>query len=490
MDWILLIGALLLLVSVVASKISDRLGIPSLLLFLMIGIFAGNEGLRFFHFQTPMLAKSIGTLALALIIFSGGLDTGWSDIRPILRPGLLLSTVGVLVTTTAVGWFAQLVLHFSLLEGLLLGAVVASTDAAAVFSVLRSSHARLKGPLKPMLEFESGSNDPMAVFLTLGLIHLLQTPQATPLELIPRFLFEMGIGALLGLVLPKAGILLINRIRLNYEGLYPVLTLSLVLITYAATTVLHGNGFLAVYLAGLLIGNNKFIHKKSLKRFHEGLAWLMQIAMFLTLGLLIVPSQTAPFLVPGFLISFFLILVARPLAVWLCLLKSPFTFKEKLLVSWVGLRGAAPIILATFPLLAGIPSANIIFQIVFFIVTTSILLQGTLLPAVARLLGLSVPSAARHYSPLDLEEIEGIDANLHDLLIPYQSRVVGKTIFEMSVPRDCLIVMISKEDRFLIPNGSTRLEGGDVLFVLANPRDLADLQKIIAQQKPASEEEN
>jgi potassium/hydrogen antiporter len=489
-DHILFVIAALLLISVLASKISDRLGVPVLVLFLLVGMLAGSEGVGGIFFDDPFLARSLGTIALAFIIFSGGLDTSWQSIRPIFARGLLLSTVGVLLTALAVGWFATIVLHFTWLEGLLLGAIVSATDAAAVFSVLRSRQVSLRGDLKPLLEFESGSNDPMAVFLTLAFIYFINHPSESLLGIIPRFFLEMGIGALAGYIMTRFGLWIINRIRLEYEGLYPVLTLALVVITYASASILHGNGFLSVYIAGVLIGNSKFIHKKSLKRFHEGLAWLMQIAMFLSLGLLVFPSHLVPVAGPGLLISLFLLAVARPLSVWLCLW--PFHLKpnELAMVAWVGLRGAAPIILATFPLLAGVTQAPLMFNIVFFIVLTSVLIQGTSIPVLARWLQVDAPLKSKRYTPLDLEEVEGINANLEDLLIPYNSEVVGKTIFEIGVPKESLIVLISKEDHFLIPNGSTRLDGGDVLFVLANGRDLAELQHIIARQKPTREAVN
>jgi len=486
---LLIVVAVLLLVSIFASKISEKFGVPSLLLFLAVGIIAGSEGLGGIHFDDPQLARSIGTVALAFIIFSGGLDTNWQDIRPVLGKGALLSTAGVLLTALAVGTFAALVLRVKLLEGLLLGAIVSSTDAAAVFTILRSRHVSLKGNLRPLLELESGSNDPMAVFLTLGLIHVLKTPDAALLELIPRFLLEMGLGALIGWLMTRIGLWIVNHIKLDYEGLYPVLMLAWILLTYSTCAALGGNGFLAVYIAGLMIGNSKFLHKKSLKRFHEGLAWLMQITMFLTLGLLVFPSRVIPVLGAGLLVSLFLIFIARPASIFLCLLPFKLSLREKTLISWVGLRGAAPIILATFPLLAGVTHSELIFNVVFFIVVTSVLIQGTTIPSVAAWLNVAAPLKRKRYTPLDLEEVEGIDANLEDLLIPFNSEVVGKTIFEIGVPKDCLIVLLSKEDRFYIPNGSTRLEGGDVLFVLANARDLSALHRIIARQRQLPQED-
>ncbi|HEY7355592.1 MAG TPA: potassium/proton antiporter, partial [Ktedonobacterales bacterium] len=383
-EYILLGASGLLLISILASKASQRLGIPALLLFLVIGMLAGSDGPGGIYFDDPYLAELLGIVALVLILFDGGLDTKWGDLRPALWPGLALSTLGVLITATLVGWFAIIILHFSWLEGLLLGAVVSATDAAAVFSVLRATHVRLKGILAPLLELESASNDPMAVFLALSFLYLLSHPGVSPAELILRFFQQMGIGAVVGLVMGWVMVFLVNRVRLSQDGLYPAFTLSLVFLTYAVTTIFDGSGFLAVYLAGLVMGSWDFTHKDSLMRFHDGLAWLTQIGMFLTLGLLVFPSQLVPIFISGLAMAGVLIFLARPVSVLLCLLLTSMPLNEKLFVSWVGLRGAAPIILATFPLLAGTGQARLIFNLVFFIVLTSILLQGTSIPLVAR----------------------------------------------------------------------------------------------------------
>jgi cell volume regulation protein A len=488
-EYLILTVAILLLVSVLTSKASGKFGIPALLLFLAVGMAAGWEGLGGIRFHDPLAAKSIGILALIFIIFSGGLDTRWENVKPIVLRGISLATVGVLVTAILIGWFATVTLHWSWLEGLLLGAIVSSTDAAAVFSVLRSRRIGLKGHLRPLLEFESGSNDPMAVFLTVGLISIMGADDKNLLHLIPSFILDMGLGALLGYLMPKLMLYVINRIKLEYEGLYPVLTIALVLLTYAVTVTVHGNGFLAVYMAGMVLGNSRFLHKKTLKRFHEGLAWLMQIAMFLSLGLMVEPKQLIPYLGVGLLISLFLILIARPASVWLSLPTRFFSNREKGMIAWMGLRGAAPIILATFPMLAGINQANVMFQLVFFIVVTSVLIQGTTFPLVARWLGVDAPMKANNAYPLELDEVEGIDADIVDVLVPYNAEVVGKRIFEIGIPKDCLVVLISKGEGFVIPNGTTVLDGGEVLLVLANKTDLAQLQRIIARQKKSEPQE-
>jgi cell volume regulation protein A len=478
----LLIAALLLFVCVAASKVSDKLGVPVLLLFLSIGMLAGSEGFGGIYFNDPWIAKSLGTVALVFILFSGGFETHWADVRSIIKPGLILSTIGVLITAVSVGWFSTYALGFSLIEGLLLGAIVSSTDAAAVFDILRSKSVSLRNKLQPLLEFESGSNDPMAVFLTVGIITLLKNPSLSPTSLIPAFVLDMGIGILAAFVFSHLIIFMINRLKLSYDGLYPVLLLSLVFLTYAATTTLHGNGFLAVYLVGIIIGNANLIHKKTLKSFFEGIAWLMQILMFLALGLLVFPSKVIPVIGIGLSISLFLIFAARPLSVFLCLSFTKMNWREKTFVSWVGLRGAVPIILATFPLLAGTPKADIIFNVVFFIVLTSVLFQGTTIPLMSKLLDVDAPIKNKKVYPIEFEHSGDIDADLEDVIVPYNSAVVGQHIFEVKLPQGCLVVLISRDDKFFIPNGLTIINGGDVFLVLSNKEDLQKLQEIFSRQ--------
>jgi len=385
----LLLGlSTLLLLSVLASRASGTLGLPALLLFLIIGMLAGSEGPGGIEFDYPRLAQSLGVVALTLILFSGGLDSDWRQIRPVVVSGVALSTMGVCLTAGLVAGFTVWLLDFAPLDGLLLGAIVSSTDAAAVFAVLRARRARLKGRLGPLLELESGSNDPMAVFLTIGLISLL-TQSGTIGDMVWLFVRQMILGGLMGYSMGMGMSLLIRRLQLEYEGLYAVLSLAIALFTYGVTASVGGNGFLAVYLAGLTVGARRFKQVDNLRRFHEGQAWLMQILMFLTLGLQVFPSHILPVIGIGILLSLFLMCVARPVAVFVTLLPSRFTLKEQALVAWVGLRGAVPIILATFPLTAGLAKAETIFNLVFFIVLTSILLQGASLPLVARWLGLS-----------------------------------------------------------------------------------------------------
>lgn len=471
--------SVLLLLSVLASKASAKLGVPALLLFILIGMFAGSEGPGGIEFDYPRLAQSVGVLALLFILFAGGLDTEWANIRPILWHGVALSTIGVGLTAIFVAWFAVRVLDFSLLEGLLLGSIVSSTDAAALFAVLRSRSINLAPPLKPLLELESGTNDPMAVFLTMGFVSLLANKDASLIDLLPMFFLQMPVGALLGWLMGKGMVLAINRLHLEYDGLYPVLSLSLVLFTYGLTDVLGGNGFLAAYLAGLIMGNSSFVHKASLIRFHDGLAWLMQITMFLALGLQVFPSQIVPVIGIGLVVSLFLMVIARPVSVFLTLAFTSMSLKEKTFISWVGLRGAVPIILGTFPLVAGVPKADTIFNMVFFIVLTSVLLQGTSLPLVARWLALESPLPSTPKHSLELVSAESIKAGLAEITISPASAAVGKQIVGLGLPKEVVIMMIGRNKHAFIPTGRSILLAHDKLLVFADQERLTETLKII-----------
>lgn len=478
-----LIAGILLIASIIASKATGRAGVPALIIFLLVGMLAGSEGAGGIYFNDPALAQSLGVSALIFILFSGGLDTNWSFVRPSRWGALSLATVGVALTALLVGVFANRVLGFSLLEGLLLGAIVSSTDAAAVFAILRSKGVGLRGQIKPLIELESGTNDPMAVFLTTALIGLLTIPGATAVSLIPMFIQQMLLGAVFGYLFGRLAVTLLNRINLEYEGLYPVLTIGFVLVTYSLTDLVRGNGFLAVFLAGLVLGNSNFIHKRSLLRFHDGLAWLMQIVMFLTLGLLVFPSRLLPIAGQGLLLSIFLILIARPIGVFVSLLPMRIGLRDKAMVGWVGLRGAVPIILATFPLLAGIPAASTIFNLVFFIVLTSVLLQGTSIPLVARWLGVDEAVRIRPRSPLEFEPTQGIGGDLVEIEIAPDSVVVGKQIVELGLPAGALFVLIGRDEKFVVPGGNSVLQAGDSILLLADDDSLVRIRQLLDQKR-------
>lgn len=470
-EFILLAVALLLTVSVIASKASSRTGIPALLLFLSIGMLAGSEGPGRIYLDNPGLTQFIGVMALTLILFSGGLDTDWHVIRPVLGRGIALANLGVLISALVMGGFAMLVLGFNLLEGLLLGAIVSSTDAAAVFSVMRARNVDLKDDLEPLIELESGSNDPIAVFLTIGLIDLLMEPGSSMLALVPGFFWEMLLGAAAGFGLGRLTSWLINRLRLSQEGLYPVLTLAMVLLTYSLTAVLHGNGFLAVYVCGIVLNGRNFVHKRSLMRFHDGLAWLMQIAMFITLGLQVVPSHLLPVAGEGLLMSAVLIFIARPLSVFASLAFTRMSWREKLMVSWVGLRGAVPIVLATFPLLAGIPHADTIYNVVFFIVLTSVMLQGTTITVVARWLRMQAEKHVEFHYPYEFAPHLTASSQLMEIMIAAGAQADGRAIIDLKLPEGSLVVSIDRCGEIVVPGGATILSAGDKVLLLAE-RDM------------------
>jgi cell volume regulation protein A len=464
---ILLIGSVLLLISIVAGKTIRRFGVPTLIFFLIVGMLAGSEGIGGIYFDNAALAQFIGIVALNFILFSGGLDTNWQSIKPVLWRGIALSTVGVFLTALSVGIFVHFVFEFTLIEGTLLGAVVSATDAAAVFSILRSKGIGLKGHLQPVLELESGSNDPMAYFLTISLTSIVASGQTHFGELIPHFFKEFILGGSIGFAMGKGSVWLINNIKLETEGLYPVLTLGLAIFTYSFTDFIGGNGFLAIYLCAVIMGNSNMVKKRSLIKFYDGQAWLMQIILFLTLGLLVFPSRIVPLVGMGLLISAFLIFVARPIGVFAAFAFFKSNLRSKLLISWVGLRGSVPIVFATYPLLAGIDKADLIFNLVFFISLTSVILQGTTLSYVAGLLHVSVPATVKRKIGFDFEAGDAIKSELQEIILPETSKAAGKRVVELHLPPAVTILAIKRGDVFIAPNGSTKLMQGDILHVLA-----------------------
>jgi cell volume regulation protein A len=395
---ILLIGSILLFVSIVVGKTGYRFGVPALLLFLLVGMLFGSDGLGL-QFHNAKIAQFIGMVALSVILFSGGMDTKFKEIRPILSPGIVLSTVGVFLTALFTGLFIWYLsgmswtnIHFPLITSLLLASTMSSTDSASVFAILRSQKMNLKHNLRPMLELESGSNDPMAYMLTIVLIQFIQSDGMGTGNIIGSFIIQFLVGAAAGYILGKLAILILNKINIDNQSLYPILLLSFVFFTFAITDLLRGNGYLAVYIAGMMVGNHKITFRKEIATFMDGLTWLFQIIMFLMLGLLVNPHEMIEVAVVALLIGVFMIVIGRPLSVFLCLL--PFrkiTLKSRLFVSWVGLRGAVPIIFATYPVVANVEGSNMIFNIVFFITIVSLIVQGTSVSFVARLLHLSTP---------------------------------------------------------------------------------------------------
>jgi len=468
---ILLIGSLLLFLSVIAGKPSYRFGVPTLLLFLGIGMLAGADGIGGIYFDNPRIAQFIGIVSLNFILFSGGLDTSWNNVKPIVKEGLILSTLGVLLTAVTLGIFVWFLTDFSIYESMLLGSIVSSTDAAAVFSILRSKSLALKKNIRPTLELESGSNDPMAYVLTIAFLSLVVHQDKSFVSIIPLFLQQMLVGGLAGFGFGKLSKLIINHIKLNFEGLYPVLVISLMFITFSATDFLGGNGFLAIYICAVYLGQQDLIHKKTILKMFDGLAWLMQIVLFLTLGLLVFPSDIIPYMGVGLLISLFLILVARPVAVFLSLMFFKMKLRRRFYISWVGLRGAVPIVFATYPLLAGIDKADMIFNIVFFISVTSVLIQGTTLSVVAKWLRVAMPEEKKRMTEIDKLNLNLSKSLLQEFTIAPDFHAVDKRIVDLDFPSSAFIAMIKRQGQFIRPEGSTELEAGDVLMVLADQQD-------------------
>ncbi|TXE10618.1 potassium/proton antiporter [Gelidibacter salicanalis] len=465
---ILLVGSLLLFISVVVGKTSYKFGVPTLILFLAIGMLAGSDGIAGIRFDNPKNAQLIGIISLNFILFSGGLDTNWSSIKPVLKEGIMLSTFGVLLTAVSLGTFVYYVTDFTIYESMLLGSIVSSTDAAAVFSILRSKNLALKTNLRPTLELESGSNDPMAYVLTIAFLTLVINQDQGLVSIIPMFIKQMVVGAAAGFGFGVASKFIINRIRLDFEGLYPVLVIALMFMTFSATDFVGGNGFLAIYICAVYLGNQDIIHKATILKMFDGLAWLMQIVLFLTLGLLVFPSQIVPYIGIGMLISLFLIFVARPIGVMISLVFFKMKMRRRFYISWVGLRGAVPIVFATYPLLAGIEKANMIFSIVFFISVTSILIQGTTLSVLAKWLNVGLPEKSKIINEVDQLLLELPKSSLQEFTISPDFFAVNKRIVDLNFPRSAFIIMIKRDNQFIRPGGSTEIMANDILMVLAD----------------------
>lgn len=468
---ILLVGSVLLFWSIVIGKTSFRFGVPTLLLFLGVGMLAGSDGLIGIEFENARAAQFVGIVALNFILFSGGLETDWKSVRPVLAQGVALSTLGVLLTCISVGVFVFYFTSLSIYESLLLGAVVSSTDAAAVFSILRAKNLGLKYELRPTLELESGSNDPMAFVLTTAMLGLVLDPAMSVWSLVPTLLLQMGIGAACGLVFGKLGQLSLNRLNVEFDGLYPVMAIAIMFTTFSITQVIYGNGFLAVYICGVFLGNKSLVEKKLIIKSFDGYSWLMQISLFLTLGLLVFPSKIGPVIGLGITLSLFLIFVARPLAVFITFIPFRMPMRRRLYTSWVGLRGASPIVFATYPLVAGVDKAEMIFHLVFFISVTSVLIQGTTLAKVAKWLKLDLPAEEKPLNEADFHLLQKPRAVLREIVIPEGTYAVGRKIIDLGIPDTATVTMIKRQEAFLTPNRSTVVEADDTLIVLATQTD-------------------
>ncbi len=481
-ELILLVLSTLFFASILAGKAGSRFGVPALLLFLGVGMLFGSDGLGI-HFDNIGLAQIIGTVALSAILFSGGLDTKVSDIKPVLGPGITLATLGVLITAIATGLILYTLLDHnlgvSLMGCLLLASTMSSTDSASVFSILRGRGLNLKHNLRPTLELESGANDPMAYVLVLTFISLVQQggePQWG--SALVMLVVQLVVGAVAGWLFGKAIVWTVNKIDLDNAALYPILVLTGSFFVFSATWFMRGNSYLAVYIAGLVVGNSKFVHRRSTRNFFDGITWLAQLSMFLTLGLLVNPSELKEVLVPGLVISFVMIFITRPLSVFVSL--APFrkyTFRDRLFVSWVGLRGAVPIIFAITCRAAGVPHSDVMFNIVFLCTLVSLVVQGTTLPLMARCLGVSMPpeeNGRTASADFDIDFPEEIKSSSSEIEITDAILAHGSTLMDLRLPEKTLAIMVKRGDNYFVPNGKTVLRQGDRLMVLSDNQQALD----------------
>ncbi|SDI68117.1 potassium/proton antiporter [Alteribacillus bidgolensis] len=482
-DAFVLLGALLLISGVLVAKFSDRFGLPALVLFILVGMIIGSDGLGLVYFDNAEAAQLIGILALVVILFEGGLQTKWTTVKSVAVPALSLATLGVFLTSAIVGLSAMLIFDITWFEAFLFGAIVGSTDAAAVFAALKERN--IKAKMGAALEAESGTNDPMAVFLTLGFIELILADDMSLLMLIPNFFWQMGIGLGLGFIIGKAASYSINRINLESSGLYPIFSVAFALLTYSVTAFIGGSGFLAVYVAALVIGNSELTYRYSIFQFNEGFAWMAQILMFIILGLLAFPEQlfTMEIVLYGLLMSIILMFVARPIAVFLSTLGMKFTFKEKIFVSWAGLRGAVPIVLATFPVVAELENSQLIFNVVFFIVLTSALVQGSTISHVAKMLNLVGPKKDTPHHSIELISIGKANAEMVQFKTNQETAVVGKKLHEIPFPRKATISAIVRDERLITPYGETDIQAGDFLYILVSRKEKEALKQLLEKKK-------
>lgn len=470
---ILLVG-IMMVTGVLSAKFSNRVGVPALVLFVGLGMLLG----RFFYFSDVFVTQLFGTFAMIAILFEGGLNTSWPEVKPVMKVAGVLATLGVIITSLVLGFFAHYLLDISWLEAMLFGSIVGSTDAAAVFAVIGGQSVRNK--LSATLEAESGCNDPTAIFLTLLCIQLLTDPETSIFQMSLYFVREIGVGGLAGYLSGKLMVRLINQIHMQSSGLYPILSLACAVLVYALTAALGGSGFLAVYVMAIVAGNSEMVYRPAIFRFNEGFAWMMQIFMFVLLGWLAFPEQLATLILPGFLLALLLMFVARPIGVWTSTLRTSFSSTEKTFLAWAGLKGAVPIVLATYPLIAGLPNANLLFNATFFVVLTSALLQGATIAPAARWLGLVEP--ARRQSPyaVELVALEKTDSEIIEIEILPSSTVAQRKISEISLPANVLIVALIRESTVVTPRGGTRLLPGDLIYVLISKRQLSCIHDVFA----------
>ncbi|MDP1850103.1 MAG: potassium/proton antiporter [Solirubrobacteraceae bacterium] len=479
MGSLILVVGLLMSAALAASLLAGRLRIPGLLLFLGIGMAIGSDGLGWVAFDDYELARDVGIVALAVIIFEGGLSTRVADLRPVMWSALSLSILATVLTALITGGAAIWLFDLAPLEGLLLGSIVASTDAAAVFALLRGSPLRPR--LARLLEGEAASNDPVAILLVLGFIEWISNPGYGVIDMGAMFARQVAIGLLAGLAIGWLATRLMSSVELATPGLYPVASLTVCAMAFGSADVLGGSGFLAVYLAGLVLGSADLPARRTITAFHDGLAWLAQLAMFLTLGLLVFPSQLADIAVEGLLLAVVLVVVARPLASVAATAFGSFSLAERVMLGWVGLRGAVPVVLATFPLIAGVPGSLEFFNIVFFAVMVSLLVQGPTIEPLARRLGLTTTDVARGPAIVEIATIRRLGAEVIEYVVVETDAIAGAAVRDLGLPREAIVSAIVRGQEAIPPRGSTRLRPGDRLHVLVRREAAREVDALAAR---------
>ena len=474
---LILVAGSLLAAGIGASLLAARLRLPGLVLFLALGMAIGSDGAGWIELDNYELARTIGVIALALILFEGGLTSGYLEIRPVLRPALSLAVLGTIVTAVVTGLVASWLLGFSLLEGLLLGSILAATDGAAVFALLRGSTLRRR--LARTLEAESGFNDPVAILLVLGFIDWIQHSGYGIADMAWLFARELGIGLVVGVGVGVGAVWAFRRLNLETPGLYPVASIATLGIAYGGAAIIDGSGFLAVYLAGLALGGAHIPAKRTITAFHEGVAWVAQITLFLTLGLLVFPSQLGAVLVDGTLIALVVAFVARPLATALATAFDRYSVRERLVLGWAGLRGAVPVVLATFPVISGVPNSLEYFNIVFFAVVISTIVQGTTFEPLAQALGITTTRPALPRPLAETGTIRGLGAEVVEYVVGDGDAIAGRRVRELGLPREALVSVIVRGGEAILPRGSTRVEAGDRLHVVVRQEVAKDFLQLI-----------
>ena len=468
-DRLILLAAVLLMLGIASSKLSSRMGLPVLVLFLVVGMLAGEDGIGGIVFDNYVLAHGVGTVALAMILFDGGLRTDLRQFRSVMAPALTLASVGVVMTAAIVGLSSMWLLDLPWIVAFLGASIISSTDAAAVFAVFRSRGMRVKQRLASLLEVESASNDPMAVFLTVLCIQILLGVLAPGPDVVWFFLRQAVLGGLIGWLVARGTAIVITRVGLDSAGLYPVLTSAAGLLAFGAAAAAGGSGFLAVYIAGIVLGSRRLPFRQAVFMFHDGLAWLAQIVMFTLLGLLSTPSRLLAANQPALLVAGVLVFLARPVAVGLCLFPFRYSLREVAFIAWGGLKGSVPIILATYPLMSGLAGAQGIFDVVFFAVLISAVTQGWTLPYAARMLGLQESSPTESGVTLEITSLQDVDGDIVEYPILEGSRANGLRVRDLALPDGVVIAMIVREKQVIPPRGSTKILPGDDVFVLLRP---------------------